>query len=76
MPRIPVSLATALLAGCAGRGGMDPSAIAAAGTELANAPTPGQPFATQLISIDGEDIAVPDPSGRAVVLELIRSADW
>ncbi len=76
MPRILSVLAPALLMGCAAHGGGDLTALATKGAELEGAPTPGQPFATELVSIDGETITVPDPDGRVVVLELIRSADW
>ncbi len=69
-------LATAALAlGCATHR-VEPDTIGAAGSELAGVPTPGQPFAAELTTTDGEAITLPDPSGRVVVLELIRSADW
>jgi len=76
MPRILSVLAPALLVGCAAHSGGDLTALATKGAEIEGVPTPGQPFATELISIDGETIVVPDPDGRVVVLELIRSADW
>jgi hypothetical protein len=62
--------------GCAARGGIDPTAIASGGDALEGAPRPGEAFEATLTSIDGESIGVPDPDGRVVVLELIRSADW
>ncbi len=37
---------------------------------------PGAPVDVMMTSIDGEHIAVPDPDGRTIVLELIRSPDW
>lgn len=76
MPRSLTPLATLVLLGCAARGIADPTALATRGSELPGVPTPGQPFITELVTIDGETIAVPDPSGQVVVLELIRSADW
>jgi hypothetical protein len=75
MRRASITLSTLAL-GCATRGGLDPSIIASHGDALEGAPRPGEAFATTLTSIEGERIAVPDPEGRVVVLELIRSADW
>jgi hypothetical protein len=74
-------LLSLLSLGCAARGGVAPDSIAsgavgAAGDIIDAAPAPGETFATDLVTIDGETVAVPDPDGRVVVLELIRSADW
>ncbi len=76
MSRILSLVAPALLMGCAAHGGGELASLATRGAELPGAPTPGEAFAPELVSIDGEHIAVPDPNGDVLVLELIRSADW
>lgn len=37
---------------------------------------PGDAVEAAWTSIDGQPVHVPDPEGRPVVLELIRSPDW
>lgn len=46
------------------------------GAQRDEAPAPGQFLELGLKDIDGRSIRVPDPDGRYVVVELIRSADW
>jgi hypothetical protein len=46
------------------------------GDDLPAAIQPGQPISLSLSTWDGAAVTVPDPGGRYVVLELIRSADW
>ena len=46
------------------------------GDDMPTAIQPGQPVALSLETWDGVAVTVPDPQGRYVVLELIRSADW
>jgi ABC-type Fe3+-hydroxamate transport system substrate-binding protein len=76
MPRFPATTLPALLSlGCATHQ-LDATAIAAAGSQLEGAPAPGERFEARLTDIDGQVLDVPDPEGRVVVLELIRSADW
>ena len=63
-----------LLMGCVSHNiGTEPMAV---GSQLEGTPQPGSAISIELTSIDGEAIGVPDPRGRAVVLELIRSAEW
>jgi hypothetical protein len=64
-----------LVTGCATHV-VDPGAIASLGDAIETAPTPGEAFTASYDSIDGLGIEVPDPEGRVVVIELIRSADW
>jgi hypothetical protein len=76
MPRFLIPLLPAALAlGCATHQ-VEFDAIGAAGDQLETAPAPGERFEATFTTIDGEAIAVPDPGGQVVVIELIRSADW
>ena len=49
----------------------------AAGDDLPDLPALGAPIALDALPLlAGGEATVPDPEGRVVVLELIRSADW
>jgi hypothetical protein len=69
LPLLPLLLA------CAHHWEGDPY-LESAGAQRQAAPAPGERIELGLRDIDGRKIVVPDPAGRYVVLELIRSADW
>lgn len=50
--------------------------LQSAGADRQAAPAPGEFLELGLRDIDGRAVRVPDPDGRWVVVELIRSADW
>lgn len=68
-------LPAAIAAGCATHR-VEIDTVGAAGDQLDAAPAPGDSFEAAFTTVEGEAIAVPDPGGKVVVIELIRSADW
>ncbi len=72
MRLVPLAL---FLAACASHR-PDDLLMQTVGAEPELAPAPGQQLSLQLQTIDGEQVALPDPQGSYVLVELIRSADW
>ncbi len=75
MRRLSVLSACLLLAACAHKPPED-LLYQSVGADRAGAPAPNQALELDLQDIDQQAVLVPDPDGRHVVIELIRSADW
>lgn len=72
MPLLPL---LPLLLGCAHHWEGD-LYMQSVGAQRRAAPAPGEHLELGLRDLDGRRIHIPDPDGRYVLIELIRSADW